>query len=87
MKQVYPAYHTDNRHSYSSRDLIGIFTSKYKAIAAIKRDIKKQLSWKEYNRILDSLIFHLENYNQTQSVSYDYKGEYVIDCITLNEIV
>ena len=87
MKQVYPAYHTDDWHSYASRDLIGVFTSKYKAIAVIKREIRKQLSWKEYNRVLDTLKFQLETLNQTQSVSYDYDGEYDIDCLTLNEIV
>lgn len=72
--KVYAVYETDSCLSYASRDLLGIYSTKNKAMKRIKS--KTELD--------DNDRWNLENINQTQCRENDDKN-YMIECITVNE--
>lgn len=74
---VFITYRTDDWHSIASREMIGIYSTKRKAIQAIKKDAKMQ-----DEELEDDDIYMLNNYNQTQSRNAG--NEYEIEQITLN---
>lgn len=74
---VFITYRTDDWHSIASREMIGIYSTKRKAMQAIKKDAKIQ-----DEELEDDDIYMLNNYNQTQSRNAG--NEYEIEQITLN---
>lgn len=74
---VFITYRTDDWHSIASREMIGIYSTKRKAMQAIKKDAKMQ-----DEELEDDDIYMLNNYNQTQSRNAG--NEYEIEQITLN---
>ena len=72
MKTVFCVYKTDSWHSYASRDLIGIATSKEKAISLCHKQARK-----EHTRISSEQVYNLNNINQTQG--YSGNGEFDIE--------
>ena len=74
---VFITYRTDDWHSIASREMIGIYSTKRKAMQAIKKDAKMQ-----DEELEDDDICMLNNYNQTQSRNAG--NEYEIEQITLN---
>ena len=62
MKTVFVIYKTDNWHSYASRDLVGIATTKEKAIKICKIKAKT-----EGEKISAEALVNLEHINQTQN--------------------
>ena len=77
MKQVFAVYATDNWHSFASRDLIGIATSKQNAIK-----LCRQQATKDGVRLSRDSRYNLENINQTQE--YKGEGELVIEELNTN---
>jgi len=80
MNYVFIVYKTDNHHSYSSRDVIGIGTSKDEAI-----QICKQQANKENQVINGTQIWNIHNIQQTQG--YDGDGEFDYEIIETNKIL
>ena len=74
---VFIIYRTDVWHSIASREMIGIYSTKRKAIQAIKKDAEMQ-----DEELEDDDIYMLNNYNQTQSRNVG--NEYEIEQVTLN---
>lgn len=79
MKEVFIVYKTDPWHSYASRDLLGVGTSKNHAIKLCKEQASK-----EGERISSDQLFNLNNINQTQG--YSGEGEFVIEPVTVNTL-
>lgn len=77
---MYLVYKTDNQHSFKSRDIIGVVDELNNAI-----DICQQQAEKEECEILTDDIFNLGNIKQTQN--YQGDGEFVIEEITINELL
>ena len=73
-------YKTDAWHSYSSRDIIGLASSKEIAIT-----ICKQQAEKEHETIDEDQLFNLNHLLQTQS--YSGEGEFQIECIAIDTLV
>lgn len=70
-------YKTDSRHSYASRDLIGVATSKEKVIALCKQQAKK-----EGEKFDSDQLFNLNNISQTQG--YSGHGEFHFEEVKTN---
>lgn len=66
---MYLVYKTDCHHSYASRDIIGVCTSKLNAIKICKSQAKK-----DGVRIDSDQLFNLNNISQTQG--YEGPGEF-----------
>lgn len=73
----YLVYQTDSHHSYASRDLIAICTSKKTAISLIKKHADKQ-----NEKISEDDLYNLQHINQTQG--FEGEGEYVIESMEQN---
>ena len=78
MAQVRLLYKTDHRHSFDSRDLIGVFTSKAEFEKATSKIIIKEIKKDEdFENDKNALITYLNNYgefNQLEVKSLiDYK--------------
>lgn len=69
---VYLIYKTDIHHSYNSRDIIGICTSRDNCV-----DICKRRARVEKAKISKAQFFNLANLNQTQG--YSGEGEFQIE--------
>lgn len=74
---MYLVYKTDSRHSYASRDIIGLATTSSNAI-----DICKKQSKKEGEKISKDQLFNLSNIMQTQG--YSGEGEFQFEAIKTN---
>lgn len=74
---MFLVYKTDNWHSYSSRDLIGVCTRMNTAISICKKQAKK-----EGNKISSNELFNLNNIKQTQG--YDGEGEFQFEEVQKN---
>lgn len=79
-RNVYPVYKTDAWHSYASRDLLGIATTKALAIKICKEKARR-----EHSKIDADQLFNLNNISQTQG--YAGEGEFHIDTVTTNTII
>lgn len=69
---IFLVYKTDSRHSYASRDLIGVATSPEEAY-----NICCQQAEKEGDELSDEQLFNLQNIKQTQG--YSGNGEFAIE--------
>jgi hypothetical protein len=90
LPQIILLYKTDFHHSYSSRDLIGVFSSKRKFISAVKKiitaDLKQDPQDKEGQELRDYIRWNLEfllEKQQTQGLS---NFELVTETADLNTI-
>lgn len=77
MNSVYLVYKTDRQHTYASRDLIGIATTK-----AISVRICKEQAKKEGESITEEQLFNLNNIKQTQG--YSGSGEFQFEELSTN---
>lgn len=77
---IYLIYKTDVWHSYASRDLIGVATSKNNAITICKQQAKK-----EGGKINSDELFNLNNILQTQG--YTEEGEFFIEEVEKNTLL
>lgn len=71
---VFAVYQTDAWNSYASRDLLGIYSTRRKAMKRIKGKTK----------LTDDDLWSLENYNQTQCRENE-NDNYIIEEIKVNE--
>lgn len=84
--KVYLIYRTDNWHSYASRDLLAVCDSWETLKQCIFRYLKTKLGEEELEDIKEDIVFHLENYQQTQNIwAADFEID--VECVTLNEIL
>lgn len=74
---MYLVYHTDNQHSYASRDVIAVCASFKKAITLCNHH-----AIKTGYPILSQDVWNLNNLKQTQG----YHGEYDIEEVTINTL-
>ena len=77
---MYLIYKTDPHHSYASRDLLGIATTK-----AIAIYLCKQQANKEHEKFDSDQLFNLNNINQTQG--YSGEGEFDIEKVQINVLL
>ena len=70
-RKVIILFSCDAWHTYSSMSILGLFTSKGKAIAYAKRDAKAS----EEGAIDDDDIYNLNHINQTQNRGSNYHME------------
>lgn len=80
MKSLFVVYKTDEWHSYSSRDIIGICTNTRTAIKICKEKAKK-----EFKNIDKEQLFNLQNIKQTQG--YSGEGEFQFEEIEINVLL
>jgi hypothetical protein len=80
MNEIFLVYKTDAWHSYASRDIIGIATSKDMAIALCKQQAKK-----EHEKFTSGDLFNLTNILQTQG--YNGEGEFQFEMVELNKLL
>lgn len=80
MAKVFIVYKTDTRHSYASRDTIGVATTKLNAIKICFMQAKK-----ENQTIKDDQKWNLENIMQTQGYSGD--GEFHYEEMEVNKLL
>lgn len=80
MKEVFLVYKTDTWHSYNSRDLIGVGTTKEAALKICKQKARED----GYTLRGWNLQFLTEK-NQTQG--YDGPGEFVIEPADTNKLL
>lgn len=73
-------YKTDCHHSYASRDIIAICSSKRIAMMLIKRKVKL-----EGEKLSEYDLRHLNNINQTQG--YEGEGEFDMEEIDKNVLI
>lgn len=71
---VFAVYQTDAWNSYAIRDLLGIYSTRRKAMKRIKGKTK----------LTDDDLWSLENYNQTQCRENE-NDNYIIEEIKVNE--
>ena len=77
MKTLFLCYKTDERHSYFSRDLIGVATTSNIAFSLCKKQAAKE------GHVFDEdQSYNLRNINQTQG--YAGEGEFVIEPVSIN---
>ena len=79
-KSIILVYKTDNHHSLSSRELIGVCDSTettFKIVNQYAKEQGKELSTDQN--------FHLATYNQTQG--YEGEGEFHIDVVDTNTLL
>jgi hypothetical protein len=80
MDEVFICYKTDTHHSYASRDIIGIGTTRSNAVKLCKQQALKEgegLSRYSVDFLWDKL--------QTQD--YEGEGEFVIELVDVNVIL
>lgn len=89
MKDLIAVFSCDVHHSNDSKELIGIFTNKDKAILALKPLIKidaKQnfddQGYDTFSEMVNDCIGDLERINQTQSLDTNY----MLESATLNQL-
>jgi hypothetical protein len=80
MDKVFLVYKTDNRHSYASRDLLGVCDN----WAYVKPIINAQAS-KEGEKISQDDAFNIINIKQTQG--YEGEGEFFIEEVNTNVLL
>lgn len=68
---VYIIYKTDFQHSYASRDMIGVASSKDNAI-----NIIEQQAVKDGDKISSDDMYNLQNIMQTQNHTGNYEFDY-----------
>lgn len=71
---VFAVYQADAWLSYASRDLLGIYSTRRKAMKRIKNKTK----------LTDDDLWNLDNYNQTQCRESE-NDNYIIEEIKVNE--
>lgn len=71
---VFAVYQADALLSYASRDLLGIYSTRRKAMKRIKSKTK----------LTDDDLWNLDNYNQTQCRE-NANDNYIIEEIKVNE--
>lgn len=71
---VFAVYQADAWLSYASRDLLGIYSTRRKAMKRIKNKTK----------LTDDDLWNLDNYNQTQCRENE-NDNYIIEEIKVNE--
>ena len=71
MSQIFVVYKTDTWHSYASRNIIGICTTKANVMRVIKQKVKK-----EGAKLGTYQLFNLQNYKQTQGYAGDGEFQY-----------
>lgn len=77
---VYLVYKTDVHHSYASRDLIALATSKNMAIKLCREQVKK-----ENCKISEHDLFNLNNIMQTQG--YEGEGELQFEGVAVGKLL
>jgi len=89
MKKVFILYTADAHLMTDSREFIGVYDSKAKAINDITQDLRevskqtyKDKGYTKYTSMLDDLIDNLYSLNQTQTLSENY----IIEEVTLNKL-
>jgi len=76
---VYIVYKTDAWHSYASRDMLGVGTTKSNALKIVRQQVKKQGA-----KLSKDDLYNLEHINQTQN--YGSEGEFVIEPLETNKL-
>lgn len=84
--KVYLLYRTDNWHSYASRDLLVVCDSWETLKQRTFQYLKTKLEKKELESVKKDVVFHLENYKQTQNI-WTADFEIDVECVTLNEML
>ncbi|MGN6440204.1 MAG: hypothetical protein ACTHMM_27000 [Agriterribacter sp.] len=77
---MYIVYKTDVHHTYKSRDMIAICTSKKYLMRAIKKQVEK-----EDSKLDPDQLYNLEHIQQTQG--YDGPGEFVYEKVSANTLL
>lgn len=77
MNSLFLVYKTDNQHSYASRDVIGVASSKQEAINLVIMQATK-----EHARVNKNDLHNLNNLQQTQGYKGD--GEFSFESIELD---
>ena len=77
---IFLVYKTDAWHSYASRDLLAVVTSKEKAIRICKKQAKK-----EGEKIDEDQLFNLNTLSQTQG--YSGEGEFDYESVEKNVLL
>lgn len=80
MESVFLVYKTDAWHSYASRDLIGVGTSKDEVLSICNLQAEK-----EGETISSTEMFNLANIKQTQGYTGD--GEFVFEEVQTNSLL
>ena len=76
---VYLVYKTDNWHSFASREILGVCTTKSNALKIVKQQVKK-----DGEKLSKDDLYNLEHINQTQN--HNGEGEFVIKPIETNKL-
>jgi len=76
---VYIVYKTDAWHSYASRDMLGVGTTKSNALKIVRQQVKKQ-----GEKLSKDDLYNLDHINQTQN--YNGEGEFVIEPLETNKL-
>lgn len=79
-EEVWMVYKTDPWHSYASRDLLGVGTSKANAIELVNQQVKK-----EGETLSEDEAFNIQNINQTQG--YSGEGEFHMEQVSVNTLL
>lgn len=80
MSSIYLVYKTDNRHSYASRDLIAVCTTKRNVMSICNQQAKK-----EGHKLDKDQFFNLANSQQTQG--YAGEGEFDYEEVEKNTLL
>jgi len=80
MNSIFLIYKTDVHHSYASRDLIGVGTTKRMAIKLCREQAKK-----EHQTFSEDDLYNLENISQTQG--YEGGGEFHFEEVNVGVIL
>jgi len=76
---VYIVYKTDAWHSYDSRDMLGVATTKSNALKIVRQQVKKQ-----GEKLSKDDLYNLDHINQTQN--HNGEGEFVIEPLETNKL-
>lgn len=76
---VYIVYKTDPWHSYASRDMLGLGTTKSNALKIVRQQVKKDGA-----KLSKDDLYNLDHINQTQNHSGE--GEFVIEPLETNKL-
>ena len=80
MDSIYVVYQTDARHSYTSRDIIGIATTHPEAVTLIEKHIERS-----GETLSEEQFFNLNNIMQTQG--FEGEGEYQFEKLDTNTLL
>jgi hypothetical protein len=80
MEEVYLVYKTDDCHSYASRDIIGVATTKHRAVKICRAHAEK-----EGVEISEEQVYNLRAIKQTQG--YEGDGEYQFEAIQTDTLL